>query len=101
MRLKTVRPVRWLPFLPTLLGLVLLACGALRADSSPAFKFEGWQNTAQTWGGTLTQNNARLTEGDLVNLRCVATLPAGTCTTVTLKYDYTTGAGTTRWCSRT
>ena len=97
MRLKTVRPVRWLPFLPTLLGLVLLACGALRADSSPAFKFEGWQNTAQTWGGTLTQNNARLTEGDLVNLRCVATLPAGTCTTVTLKYDYTTGAGTTRF----
>lgn len=97
MRLKTVRSVRWLPFLPTLLGLLLLACGALRADSSPSFKFEGWQNTAQSWGGTLTQNNARLTEGDLVDLRCVATLPAGTCSTVTLKYDYTTGAGTTRF----
>lgn len=67
------------------------------SQAQSVYTLQGWQNLAQSWGGAITTGNSRFTEGELVNLRCVATLPAGSSSTINLKYDFTSGTGSTHF----
>ena len=80
-----------------LLGLSLVTGWAAHADPQGTTRLAGWQNLSQDWEETLSGIDSRLVEGDLVNLRCVVSLPSGGSKTVNLKYDFTTGNGSTRF----
>ena len=60
-------------------------------------KLSGWLNLALDWGTPLTTANSKIAEGDTVNLRYRANLTAGSTHTVYLKYDFTTGDGSSRF----
>lgn len=79
------------------LGLLFASQMRLHAAPQPSAKFEGWFNVSQVWGGTITEKNSQLSEGQTVNLRCSATLPGGSANTLFLKYDFTTGDGSSRF----
>ncbi len=56
------------------------------------YELQLWQNTANTWGGTVQGSNSRYGEGNSIPARYVKPLPAKSTHTLKLKYDFSSGA---------
>ena len=76
-----------------LVSALFLCLGAqIDRASAASANLELWQNTANTWGGTVQAGNSMYGEGNSVPARFVKSLAAGSTHTLKLKYDFSSGA---------